>query len=73
MNGAEKFFYSEYEVKKVLKVFAWTMASAIVALLISLMKIVEFPIEYAFIVPIINTVLYALSELVKDNTSVSSL
>lgn len=67
MNGARSFSYSEYEVRKVLKVFGWTMASAVVALLISLTGAIDFPKEYAFLVPVINTVLYAIAELISDN------
>jgi uncharacterized membrane protein len=67
MNGAARFQWSEHELKKVFRVFGWTIASAVVALLISLVGIIDVPAEYAFIVPIINTVLYALKEFLADN------
>ena len=69
MSGAKRFSYSEYEAKKVLKVFGWTMASAFVALLLSLVQVVDFPTEYVFLVPFINTVLYAIAELIRDNSA----
>ena len=52
---------------KSLKVFGWTMASAFVALLISAMSDLQIPAEYAFFVPIVNTVLYSLKQFFTDN------
>lgn len=65
MSG--RFQLDSVAVKKILKVFGWTMASAIVALLISLMGVIELPGEYALVVPIVNTILYALAEFIKEN------
>lgn len=65
MSGPFKF--GEEEVRKSLKVFGWSMGAALVALAISLTGALELPGEYAFIVPIVNTVLYALNEWIKDN------
>jgi len=65
MSG--RFQFNEYEAKKALKVLGWSVGSAFVALLLTLVGVMEFPAEYAFIVPVINTVLYALQEFIKDN------
>lgn len=67
MNGAPSFKFGEEEARKALKVFGWSMASAFVALAISLTGALELPGEYAFIVPIVNTVLYAVKEFISDN------
>lgn len=61
------FRFGEEEARKSLKVFGWSMGAAFVALAISLTGALELPGEYAFVVPIINTVLYALNEWIKDN------
>ncbi len=61
------FRFGEVEARKAFKVFGWSMLSAFVALLLSLVGALELPADYAFVVPIINTVLYALNEFVKDN------
>jgi uncharacterized membrane protein len=65
MSG--RFHFGEGEVRKSLKVFGWSMGAAFVALAISLTGALELPGEYAFIVPIVNTILYTLKEWVADN------
>jgi hypothetical protein len=67
MNGAARFSFSQVEATKALKVFGWTMASGLVALLLSLVEVLDIPVEYAFIVPIVNTILYAVKEFIADN------
>jgi len=52
----------------ILKVFGWTIASAAVALLLNLLGVVKFPPEYAFVIPIINTILVALQQFVVDRS-----
>jgi hypothetical protein len=70
MNGAKSFRYSKIEVIRILKVFGWTMASALVALALQLMEVVELPAQYVFLVPAINFVLYALNEFITNNKKV---
>lgn len=62
--NSKPFEFDRENGKRVLKVFAWTIASALVALAIDFMGIVNVPAEYAFVIPVINTVLYALKEYV---------
>jgi len=52
----------------ILKVFGWTIVSAAVALLLNLLGVVKFPPEYAFIIPIINTILVALQQFIVDKS-----
>lgn len=63
---SKSFSFDNENMSKSLKVFLWTMASAIVALLISLTGAIEMPVEYAFVVPILNTVLYAIKEWLSE-------
>jgi hypothetical protein len=65
--GQESFAFGSTEFQKTLKVFLWTVASAIVVLAIDWLGMVEVPAQYAFAVPMANTVLYALKEFIADN------
>lgn len=65
MNG--RFTFNQEELMKILKVFAWTMASAGVAALISVVGIIEMPPEYVWVVPIINTALYGIQKFVSEH------
>ena len=65
--GGERFTFSQVEAKKTLKVFLWTMASALVVLGIDLVSAFDVPTQYVFLVPIANTVLYSLKEFIADN------
>ena len=67
MEGKQPFSLGSQEAVNIFKVFAWTVGSALVAMLISLMGVVEIPAQYAFIVPVVNTLLYALKEWIADN------
>lgn len=67
MNGAPSLKWNTYEVKKALKVFGWTMGSAVVTLLLTLVGALDIPSQYIFIVPIVNSVLYAIKEVISDN------
>ena len=62
---SRKFRFNKEEWLRVVRVFGWTVASAAVALLIGFVGLWEVPMEYAFIVPVVNTVLYALAEFIK--------
>jgi len=62
----KSFSFDRENAKKVYKVFLWTMASAIVALGISLLGVVEMPAEYVWVVPVVNTVLYAIKEFIEE-------
>jgi hypothetical protein len=62
----KSFSFDRENAKKVYKVFLWTMASAIVALGIHLLGVVEMPAEYVWIVPVVNTVLYAIKEFIEN-------
>lgn len=63
----ESFSFKTPEVKRTLKVFGWTVASAVVVLLLDLIQVVDIPAQYVAYIPIANTILYAIKEYVTDN------
>jgi len=63
---SERFSIDKENAKNIGKVFAWSAGSAFVAMLIALVGIVEVPVEYAVLIPLVNTMLYALKEWIED-------
>jgi hypothetical protein len=60
------FTFDRENGKAILKVFGWTMSSAIVVLAIDMMGVIEVPAQYAFLVPVVNTILYSIKEYVTE-------
>jgi len=56
------------EGSHILKVFLWTIASAAVAGLLSLTKVIDLPVNYLWVLPIINTLLVALQQFISNNS-----
>jgi hypothetical protein len=54
-----KYTLNELDWKKILQTLAFSGLSAIFAALIIIVQDIQFPPEYAFLVPLINTILYA--------------
>jgi len=63
-----KYQLNQADFIRMLKVLGWTLASTAVAVLISLLSQVEVPVEYAFLLPVINTILVGLQSFLRDNT-----
>lgn len=61
-----KFSFDKENLKHIFHVFLWTVASALVTMLIAALGVVDFPPEYVFVVPIVNTMLVALKEFVTE-------
>lgn len=57
-----KYKLTKENLGPILKVIAWSLGSALVAILTTIVADIEFPPEYAFVVPIINVVLYTAKE-----------
>ena len=55
---------------RMLKVMAWSLASTIVTVLIAFTNQVEVPMEYAFLLPVINTLLVGVQSFIRDNKNV---
>lgn len=55
-----KYTLNKHDVIEMLKVMAWSLASTIVTVLIAFAENVEVPMEYAFLLPVINTILYSV-------------
>lgn len=64
--NSKSFVFDRENGKRVLKVFGWTMAAALVTLAGDFIGIVDVPAQYAFVVPIVNTLLYALKEYITE-------
>jgi len=63
---SKRFKLNQDDAKAIGKVIAWTMASALIAVLIDVNQAIEFPVEYAFIPGIINSVLVAGKKFVQE-------
>lgn len=57
-----KYTLDSMDYKKILQTLAYSGLSAIVAALIIVIQDTQFPPEYALLVPVINTILYALKK-----------
>lgn len=62
------FRFGKDEVRSSLKVFAWSFGSALVVLAIDFLSALEVPMEFAFLVPLANVLLYSVKEFVVDNS-----
>jgi len=69
---SQRFSLDRPEAWRILKVFLWSTASALVAALISLVPALSFPPQYVFLVPIVNTVLVALHQFLSSRQPPSS-
>lgn len=62
-----KYQLNQEDGVRMLKVMAWSLASTIVTVLIAFTNEVEVPMQYAFLLPVINTVLVGIQSFVRDN------
>ena len=62
-----KYTLNQIDYKKILQTLAFSGLSAIMAALIIIVADTEFSPEYAFLVPIINTILYAAKRFFEDS------
>jgi hypothetical protein len=62
-----KYQLNQADFIRMLKVMGWTLASTAVAVMISLLSQIEVPVEYAFLLPVINTILVGLQSFLRDN------
>jgi len=56
---------------RMLKVMAWSLASTIVTVAISIVNETILPKEYAFLLPVINTLLVGVQSFIRDNKDVA--
>jgi hypothetical protein len=52
---------------RILKVLGWTVASSIIAVAITIINDIEVPMQYAFLLPLVNMGLVALQSFLRDN------
>ena len=65
--GGAPFQFKEKEARAALKVLGWSTASVIVTFLITLIGAVDIAPQYAFLIPVVNTILYSVKEYIADN------
>lgn len=53
---------------RMLKVLAWSLASTVVTVLIAVLNETAIPMEYAFLLPVINTLLVGIQSYLRDNS-----
>lgn len=61
---SNKYSLNKADGLEILKVLGWTVASSVVAVLISVLAELEVPMQYAFLVPLANTVLFTLQRFI---------
>ena len=59
---SKRFTLNEEETRGIFKVLLWSLGSALVVALIGVIQTADVPQEWLFLVPVANTVLYALRE-----------
>ena len=62
-----KFSLAKEDGEKILKVLAYSVASAVIAALISLVSDAKVPPELVILIPVVNTVLVAAKKFFEDN------
>lgn len=60
-----KYQLNQEDGVKLLKVMSWSLASTILTVLIAFSADVEVPMEYAFMLPVINTILVMVQKFVQ--------
>jgi len=68
ITGKKTLGFGSYEAQATLKVFMWTMGTALVTLVLNLITVIDIPIEWAVFIGIVNTILVALKKLFEDNS-----
>jgi len=63
-----KYQLNKFNFKRILKVLGWTIVAGSLSAPISLLPDIDFPVQYAFVPAIINTLLYAVLEFVQKQT-----
>ena len=64
--NSKKYSFNKEDIAEIAKVIGWSMASALVVVLIDVVGMLDFPTEYAFVVPIVNVVLVALKKFIQE-------
>lgn len=63
-----KYQLNQADGLRMLKVLAWSLASTIITVAIALSQEVVVPPEYAFLLPVINTLLVGIQSYLRDNS-----
>ena len=63
--SSRKYTLNKEDGLKILEVIGWTTASAIIAIIIEIIAQVDFG-SYVWVVPMVNTILYALKQFIDE-------
>lgn len=63
-----KYKLNQEDLAKILQTIAWTTASALIAAIIAAVQAIDVPEQWLFIVPVVNSLLYALHRFVKGRS-----
>ena len=62
-----KYQLNQEDGLRMLKVMAWSLASTVVTVAIALLNETEVPMQYAFLLPVVNTLLVGVQSYLRDN------
>lgn len=61
-----KYKLNKHDLIEMLKVMAWSLGATIVTVLIAFLQETEVPKEYAFLLPVINSLLYGIKLFIQE-------
>jgi hypothetical protein len=62
-----KYQLNQEDGVRMLKVMAWSLASTVVTVAIAILNQTKVPMQYAFLLPVINTLLVGVQAFLRDN------
>jgi len=65
-NASPRFRLNKEDGMGILKTLIWTVATALVVAMISLNGSMEYPTEWLFLAPVVNTLLVTVYKALKD-------
>ena len=60
MEPSPKYSLNQADIIEMMKVMAWSLGATIVTVLLSFLNNTEVPPQYAFLLPVINSLLYSV-------------
>ena len=63
---SKRYTLNKEDGQEIAKVIGWTLAAALVTVLIDVVGLIDMPAQYALIVPIVNTILVALKKFIQE-------
>lgn len=63
---SEKYSLNKEDFIKLVQVMAWSLSATIVTVLIAFIQEVQVPAQYAFTIPVINSLLYGIKLFIQE-------